>query len=79
MKRMEQTEEHVKEIDEPVVFEGFLLDMDDEFLFLGDSPHEVCSAITRKDVNSIHILKALDIFSDVLDSMPEPTDDSDIN
>lgn len=79
VKQVEQNDEMVKELNEPVVFEGYLLDVDDTYLFLGDNTNEVCSAIKKEEVSSVHITKSISIFDDVLDSMGEPEDDKDIN
>jgi len=79
VKQIEQTEDSVREINEPIVFQGFFLDADDSFIFLGDTPDEVCSAIKRDEITSIHIAKPQNIFDDVLDSMGEPEDETDIN
>ena len=38
-----------------VISEGFLLEEDAEYLFFGDTPDEVTSAINRQDIVKIYI------------------------
>jgi len=79
MKTIVQTETEVRESEEPIMFQGFLLDADDDFYFLGSTPNEVCSAIKKDELGSIHIASNYSVYDEVLDQMEEPVDDKDIN
>lgn len=56
----------------PLVFEGFLLDEDKDFYFLGMSPDEVQHAVKKICVKHISIVPTRSIYDDLLESLPEP-------
>lgn len=53
----------------PLTFQGYLLDLDDEFLYLGETNTEVDKAIKRESVVFIQISKQEDELSRVYDEM----------
>lgn len=63
----------------PIFYEGFLLDEDDQFYYLGEDPIEINQAI--KKVNVVHIMsiEEKDVFNQILDEMPGPVTEEEIN
>ena len=78
MKQILQDDHQTQEQESPVMFEGWLLDVDDYYYYLGDTPDEVCSAIDKTEFGSIHIVKEANLYDDILDSMDEP-ESKDVN
>jgi len=61
----------------PMCFEGILMDLDDEFLYLGDGTN-VSNAIQKKFVLQIELKEEEDKFKALLESV-NPRDESEIN
>ena len=61
-------------IEGPISFDGYLLDVDNEYYYLGDTSQEVSKAIRKENVISVEIVKSLNIF----DKMLEDIEDKDI-
>lgn len=59
--------------------EGYLLDEDEEFYYLGLSANEITTAIRKGAVYSIQVIGAMDPVRELLDSMPLPTKQEDVN
>jgi hypothetical protein len=58
---------------------GFVLDADDEFYYLGDTPEEISQAIRRDRVIYIQILEPLNPNLDKLRELQIPEDESGVN
>lgn len=65
--------------DAPMYFEGILIDYDEEYFYLGKNPIEITQAIPRNPRFSIIISEEEEVFKGVLDSMPPPEKDEDVN
>lgn len=67
----------------PFTVQGFMLDRDDEYYFVGEGPIEINAAIKISDVTFISILDPEGAESDaikgMLEEMPIPEDDNEIN
>jgi hypothetical protein len=63
----------------PLVFQGYLLDADDDFFYLGDTPNEVNKVVKRAVVNALEITRQKDSFSDILDNVDIPDNKKDFN
>lgn len=50
-----QTEESVTQQEHPIVFEGYLLDVDDDYYYLGDTDQAIDRAIARRETVGIAI------------------------
>lgn len=60
----------------PASIQGYILDIDDEFLYLGKNPHEISMALRRTKVLYIEVIGAekeeKSPYDALLDSMPFP-------
>lgn len=52
----------------PLIVEGYLLDMDDDFIYMGDSPDGITRALKKDTVVFIQFLNNEDILSSLLDN-----------
>lgn len=60
----------------PASIQGYILDLDNEFLYLGKNPHEVSMCLKRDRVLYIEVIggetKERSPYDELLDSMPVP-------
>jgi len=63
----------------PIMLRGYLVDMDDEYFYLGEDPQKVSDAVERSTVWRIMILDPEAIIRDALKNMPIPTEQNEIN
>ena len=71
-KNVQGNEEGIMDQTIPIVVQGYILDADDEFLYLGDTPEEITKGIKREDVRYIEVIKEANPYDEVLDNMPTP-------
>lgn len=74
-----QTEEGTVEETAPMVFQGYMLDMDEEYYYLGETQREVSRAIKKVSVNAIEISDHKDEFTDLLDKAEAPSNKKNFN
>ena len=74
----EQKGEDLMTMNTQLEFEGYLIEMNPIYLFLGPAPTDISTAVKRKDVVAISIFETKSIYDDILDAMGEPTK-KDIN
>lgn len=58
---------------------GYILDVDKEFLYLGDTPEFINRAIKRNKVDLIEIINVEQEFTEILENLEIPQDDSQKN
>lgn len=58
---------------------GYILDMDDEFYYLGDDPEQISQAIRRDRVIWIQILTPENSYKEILDELEVPNDETQKN
>lgn len=58
---------------------GYILDMDDEFYYLGDNPQEIHQAIKKDRVIWIQVLTPENAYKEMLQDFEVPEDDSKKN
>jgi hypothetical protein len=58
---------------------GFVLDVDDEYYYLGDTPEEITQAIRRDRVIYIQILEPINPYLDALKELEVPEDETKQN
>jgi hypothetical protein len=63
----------------PIFFEGILLDHDDEYYYLGATPHEITQGVKKSIVAHIAILDNKSVFDAILEQIPVPTDTTEVN
>ena len=78
-KKIHQTEDHTTEETQPIAIEGFLLDMDEKWFFVGPTFDEVACALKQDDVMEITILKERSPYDSILDDIDTPEDAGDFN
>lgn len=59
--------------------EGFLLDMDNEFIYLSDNGEEVTEAVKREDLRYIKRVDVKNPLEEMLDQAAEPENDTGYN
>ena len=74
-----QNDSQVLEQNAPMVARGFLLDEDENFLYLGDNPLEISQAISKKKIAMIHMEKKKNKYDEILDGMGNDPSKEDIN
>lgn len=56
----------------PLVIHGYILEIDDNLVYLGDTPLEIKSAVKREDIGYIEITEPMNIFEEILEQFPIP-------
>lgn len=63
-----------------MTFNGFLLDQDDEYCYLGETGNEVSSAIKKDSIRFIQVISPRNELDEILDSLPDnPEKDNEVN
>lgn len=57
----------------PLVARGFLLDEDENYIFIGDNPLEIAQAIAKSRIVMLQIEKKKSKYEELLEDMGEPT------
>lgn len=67
----------------PIIFHGFLIDVDRQFAYLGETPREATTAVALNQILSIDIFDEMtdtsDKLHDLLQSIPIDTDPEKAN
>jgi len=63
----------------PIFYEGILLDYDLEYLYLGNTPNEIHQAVNRSSIIHVMVSNDATIYDEILDSMPDPEGDTEVN
>jgi len=63
----------------PLVIHGYLLDMDDDFYYIGNNPLEVRSVVKKDHVTFIEIMQTVDTNTAMLEEMPVPVKEEESN
>lgn len=74
-----ENEEFKKVHNYPVFYEGVLLDEDSNYYFLGKTPNEITQAVNKKFVMHIQTFEEKEVFDQILDDMPEPESNEEVN
>lgn len=77
-----ETEEGIANTSQPMIVEGFLLEFDDSFLYLGTGPGNVTHSVSKRCVSIVQVgeeQKAGAMYDEILEAMPDPEKDGDIN
>lgn len=73
-----QNDAQTLEQNAPMVAQGYLLDVDDMYLYLGENPLEVSQAIARSRITMVRTDRKKSKFEEMLDEMGDPNRE-DIN
>lgn len=63
----------------PIVLQGYILDIDDTYLYVGDTPEAITQAVFKNDARIIRIVKEQNPYDDMLDQMEMPNKREDVN
>jgi hypothetical protein len=63
----------------PLVIEGFVLDADDDYIYLSFDGVEITQAINRKNAVYVQSLEQTDEMEKILDTLPSGTKKRDMN
>lgn len=63
----------------PLVIQAHLVDIDEEYYFLGENSIEIDSVVKRQDVVFMSIIKERDPMIEVLEDMPIPQTEEETN
>lgn len=75
-----QTPDNVRTIHSPVLVEGYLIDEDDLFYYMGEDPGTIYKAVAKRTIVMVEIIDPHADMADALnDSVATPTDDKGIN
>lgn len=64
-----------EKVEVPINIQGYILDTDNNYYYIGDSPEEITSAIRKDSVIYIQILKNVDPLEEVLRDWEVPEDE----
>lgn len=56
----------------PLIINGFLLDMDDTYFYVGNTPNAISQCVVKEDVRLIAIVEEINELEEVLKSVPTP-------
>jgi hypothetical protein len=62
----------------PLCLEGVLMDLDDDYLYLGDGK-EISNAVKKDFILQIEVKEDEDPYKTLLENIPGPMDDSEFN
>jgi hypothetical protein len=74
-----QSEVQTLEQNAPMIAQGFLLDIDNNFFYLGDNPLEVTQAISKNRVTMVRIDRKKSKYEEMLEELGDPNKREDIN
>lgn len=63
----------------PLAIQGYMLDVDDKYYYIGKNPLEVISAVDKNDVAYICIIEQIDPAVQMLQEMPVPKAEEENN
>lgn len=67
-----QNEEGAADDTFPSVVNGYILDMDDEYYYMGNTPEFVHKAIKKSQVRYIEVVQEQSVYDKILDDMHTP-------
>ena len=63
----------------PLAVQGYMLDADDRYYYIGQNPLEVTSVINKDDVAYIALIENIDPAMQILEDLPLPETDEENN
>lgn len=75
----QQTEENILQSESFLSMQGFLVEKDDLYYYIGDKPNSVLAAIKINEVVHIEITQEENVFTNILDQLDVPTDKKGVN
>ncbi len=72
-------EDGVDESTHPIAIQGFLMDEDEEYYFLGDTMTSMSKAVRKDQIVCIQMLEQKTVFDEILEEMPVPNEDTERN
>lgn len=75
----QQTEENVLQSESFLSIQGFLVDKDDLYYYIGDKPNSILAAIKINEVVHVEITQEENVFTNILEQLDVPTDKKGAN
>lgn len=75
----EETEEGMTHVKSPLTLQGYLVDVDSKYYYLGDTPDKVRESIRKDIAVRIVMMTQIDHVEELLKSIPTPEDENQIN
>ena len=72
-------EDHHHELRMPLILNGFLMDIDDQFIYLSNNGEEVDQAFPVNELKHIQVIQLKDAATEMLDMVEAPDDDKSYN
>lgn len=69
-KRSVRNDEYEETVEQPIKILGYLLDMDEEFFYVGEGSQVVTQAISRSSIKHMETAEVKDQYDEILDNMP---------
>lgn len=63
----------------PLAVQGYMLDADDKFYYIGKNPLEIASAVNKNDVAYVCVIDNIDPAVQILENMPVPEAEEETN
>ena len=70
---------HPHEMKMPLTLQGFIMDADDDFIYLSPDGVNVNQAFPRRDLKHIAIVEPVNPLQEILDEIPEPDSSTGYN
>ncbi len=78
-KRSVRNDEYEETVEQPIKLLGYLLDMDEEFFYVGESTQTITQAVARKSVKHIETATVKDEWDELLDNLPSSLTTTKVN
>ncbi len=79
IKKVLENSKGIEEINHPMAVEGFVVDIDDHWIYMSEREDgDISSCIRKLNVALIELTKMSSKYEDVLDAFPVPTDKNQI-
>jgi hypothetical protein len=72
-------EGHTSPVNSKMSVEGFILDMDNEFIYMSNNGEEVTECFRREDLRYIKRIEVKDGYDHLMDAIEAPEDDKGYN
>lgn len=72
VKNISETSKGIEETTAPIMIGGYVIDMDDVWVYLGDNQQSINTAIQKRRIAFMEVKQEKDEYEDVLDKIPTP-------
>lgn len=72
-----ETDQGITEMMKPLIIKGYVLDIDNDYVYLGETPNQVTYAVNKSTIKIITL--AMDELDERLVNLPDPVNESEFN